>query len=131
MIKWYAELFGHYRFVGAHQLWNNESKELLVSGQPNKDYRRFLKYLKETVMFEDWILSRVSPCHSIKYDYFQSPKEKSNGTVRIEEEPLPSSEDDLNRRIDEYWMTDFNSFTPKEMRRLAHRVANIFGLRKL
>ncbi|KJH41997.1 DENN domain protein [Dictyocaulus viviparus] len=111
MLVWYASLFGHYRAISCHCEWGPEFKLRLVDSQPDKTIRPYLSYLCETVMFHEWIVKRCS----------KAPEPA---------DPLPGSEEFLNRRIDKLYLAGVNCFSTKPLTKMINKVTNALRTKK-
>ncbi|VDO74097.1 unnamed protein product [Heligmosomoides polygyrus] len=112
MLSWYASLFGHYKTVCCQCDWGGALfKQRLVEMQPDKSVRPYLSYLVETVMFHEWIMKRTS-------------KEI------LPPDPLPGSEEYLNRRIDKLYAAGVNSFATKPLAKMFNKVTNVLRAKK-
>ncbi|KHJ99980.1 hypothetical protein OESDEN_00043 [Oesophagostomum dentatum] len=111
MLMWYASLFGHYKTIAAGLEWGPEFKQRLVDAQSDKSIRPYLSYLCETVMFHEWVVKRCS----------KSPDPS---------DPLPGSEEFLNRRIDKFHSTGVNCFATKPLSKMFTKVTNALRVKK-
>ncbi|EYC18226.1 hypothetical protein Y032_0028g1745 [Ancylostoma ceylanicum] len=111
MLVWYASLFGHYKTVAAHLEWGSEFKQRLVDTQPDKSIRPYLSYLCETVMFHEWIVKRCS----------KTPDPS---------DPMPGSEEFLNRRIDKLYSAGVNCFATRPLAKMFTKVTNVLRVKK-
>ncbi|KAJ1373298.1 hypothetical protein KIN20_035659 [Parelaphostrongylus tenuis] len=111
MLLWYASLFGHYKTISCQCEWGSEFKLRLVETQPDKSVRPYLSYLCETVMFHEWIVKRCS----------KAPEPS---------DPLPGSEDFLNRRIDKLYSRGVNCFSTRPLAKMFNKVTNVLRVKK-
>ncbi|VDM79424.1 unnamed protein product [Strongylus vulgaris] len=101
MLVWYTSLFGHYKTVAAHLEWGAEFKQRLVDTQPEKSIRPYLSYLCETCS--------------------KTPDSS---------DPLPGSEEYLNRRIDKLYTAGVNCFATRPLAKMFTKVTNALRVKK-
>ncbi|KAK5966025.1 DENN domain protein [Trichostrongylus colubriformis] len=113
MLIWYASLFGHYKNITCQCDWGGQQfKQRLVENQSDKVIRPYLSYLTETVMFHEWIMKR------------------SESTFAEPTDPLPGTEDYLNRQIDKLYSAGVNCFTTKRLAKLFTKVTAVLRVKK-
>ncbi|WKY17279.1 hypothetical protein Q1695_001691 [Nippostrongylus brasiliensis] len=107
MLLWYASIFGHYTLTARQCEWGSSSfNKRLVEMQPDKMIRPYLSYLCETVMFQEWIMNRLSK-------------------QGVSTDPLPGTVEYQSGRIDKLYSAGVNCFTAKPSTKVLKRVANI------